>query len=43
MKYLLLASIVLALYIIFEIWRAPYLDDKGNVIRPTKKIKDLFK
>ncbi len=43
MKYLLLASLVLALWVVFELWRAPHLDENGNVIKPTKKIKDLFK
>jgi hypothetical protein len=27
----------------FEIWRAPQLDNDGNVIKPTKKFKDIFK
>lgn len=27
----------------YEIWRAPLLDDNYNVIRPTKTLKDLFK
>jgi len=30
-------------WLAFEIWRAPHLDEKGNVIEPTKKFKDLFK
>ncbi len=43
MKYLLIAVVVLILWIGFEIWRAPHLDENGNVIKPAKKIKDLFK
>ena len=30
-------------WLAYELWRAPYLDDNGNVIKPTKKFKDLFK
>lgn len=29
--------------IFYELWRAPQLDDNGNVIKPTKTFKDLFK
>lgn len=29
--------------IIYELWRAPQLDNNGNVIKPTKTFKDLFK
>jgi hypothetical protein len=43
MKYLLIGSVVFALWIAFEIWRAPVVDENDNIIRPTKKIKDLFK
>lgn len=43
MKYLLIAVVVLILWLAFELWRAPHLDENGNVIKPTKKIKDLFK
>jgi len=43
MKYLLLASLVLILWLAFELWRAPHLDENGKVIKPTKKLKDLFK
>jgi hypothetical protein len=43
MKYLFIASIILFLWMAFEIWRAPHLDDNGNVIKPAKKLKDLFK
>lgn len=43
MKYLLIAVVVLILWLAFELWRAPHLDENGNVIKPTKNIKDLFK
>jgi hypothetical protein len=43
MKYLLIIAVVFALWIAFEIWRAPVVDENDNTIRPTKKIKDLFK
>lgn len=43
MKYLLIASVVLILWVAFELWRAPHLDGDGKVIKPTKKLKDLFK
>jgi hypothetical protein len=43
MTYLFLSAVVLFLWIAFEIWRAPHLDENGNVIKPAKKITDLFK
>jgi len=43
MTYLFLAAVVLFLWIAFEIWKAPHLDENGNVIKPAKKITDLFK
>ena len=30
-------------WLAYEIWAAPLLDDDNNIIRPTKKLKDLFK
>ena len=37
--------IIIAIFgwLAYEIWRAPHLDDNGNVIEPTKTFKDLFK
>lgn len=29
--------------VFYELWRAPQLDDNGNIIKPTKTFKDLFK
>ena len=30
-------------WLAFEMWRAPMMDDDGNILRPAKKISDLFK
>jgi hypothetical protein len=43
MKYLLIIAVVFALWIAFEIWRAPVVDENYNTIKQRKKIKDLFK
>lgn len=29
--------------VVYEIWRAPLLDDDFKQIKPTKKLRDLFK
>lgn len=29
--------------IFYELWRAPYMDKDGNVIKQAKTFKDLFK
>lgn len=31
------------LWLAYEIWRAPLVDENYKVIRPTKTLKDLFK
>jgi len=31
------------IWIAYEIWRAPLLDDNYKVIRPTKTLKSLFR
>lgn len=31
------------IFVIYELWRAPQLDNNGNVIKPTKSFKNLFK
>lgn len=40
---LIIGTIILWVWIIYELWRAPQLDDKGRVIKPAKTLKDLFK
>ena len=34
---------VVFIWMAYEVWRAPYMDDKGNTVKPVKTIKDLFK
>ena len=35
--------VVAILWIAYEVWRAPLIDDDHNVIVPAKKFRDLFK
>jgi hypothetical protein len=36
--------IVVGLWLAFEVWRAPMIDEyTGRILRPTKKLSDLFK
>ena len=34
---------VMLIWMVYEMWRAPYMDDKGNTVKPVKTFKDLFK
>lgn len=40
---IIIGMIIVWVWVTYELWRAPQLDDNGNVIKPTKKFKDLFK
>jgi hypothetical protein len=31
------------LFIAYEMWRAPYMDDNGKITKEGRKISDLFK
>ena len=31
------------LFIAFEMWRAPHMDDNGKITKEGKKLSDLFK
>jgi hypothetical protein len=36
--------ISISLWLAFEIWRAPTIDERtGKTIKPTKKLSDIFK
>ena len=43
MEYLAIGIIGTALWLAFEIWRAPMVDKNDKIIIPAKKLKDLFK
>lgn len=42
MKILALFMIASALWTAFEIYRAPMMDESGRIIKPGKKLKDLW-
>ena len=43
MKILALALIASGLWIAFEMWRAPMVDQSGKLIKPGKKLSDLWR
>ena len=47
MTYIGISFILVAIWIAFEIWRAPLMEEKedGTLVtkRPTRKLSDLFK
>lgn len=42
MEYILIGVISSILWIAFEMYRAPEMDDNGNIIKQGKSLKDLF-
>jgi len=47
MIYLIIGMVGTFIWIAYEAWRAPHLEEKEDgsfkTIKPTKKLKDLFK
>lgn len=42
--YILIGVLGTFIWVTFEIWRAPHMDEQtGRILKPTKKINDLFK
>ena len=35
--------VVSVLWLSYEAWRAPLVDHNNKIIKPTKKLRDLFK
>lgn len=35
--------IIVFVWMVYEVWRAPYMDDNGNILKKEKTFKDLFK
>lgn len=42
-EYLAIGMIGTGLWMAFEIWRAPMMDENSRIIKEGKKLKDLFK
>jgi hypothetical protein len=42
MKFVALFMIISGLWIAFEIYRAPMVDNQDKIIKPGKKLKDLW-
>jgi hypothetical protein len=40
---LIIILIIIFIWLAYELWRAPLLDNHFNTIIPTKKLSDLFK
>jgi hypothetical protein len=44
MKYMIIGLIISIIWVGFEMWRAPMMDEEtGRVIKPGKKLKDLWR
>ena len=43
MTYFIIGIIGTFLWMVYEFYRAPMMDENGNVIKEGKKLKDLFK
>jgi hypothetical protein len=43
MEYILFGIISTFIWIGFEMWRAPMMDENGRIIKEGNKLKDLFK
>lgn len=43
-QYIGIAILGIFIWMCFEFWRAPYMDEKtGKILKPAKKLSDLFK
>jgi hypothetical protein len=43
MIYFIIGIIGAALWVAFEMWRAPMMDDNGKITKPGKKLSDLWR
>jgi hypothetical protein len=43
MEYIAIGMIGTGLWMAFEIYRAPMMDENGKIIKEGKKLRDLFK
>jgi hypothetical protein len=43
MEYLIIGIVGTYLWIAYEMWRAPQMDDNGRIVKPGKKLSDLWR
>lgn len=43
MIYFIIGIVGTILWMAFEMWRAPMMDDNGRITKPGNKLSDLFK
>jgi hypothetical protein len=43
MKFIGLFMVITGLWMAFEVYRAPMMDENGRVIKPGKKLSDLWR
>lgn len=43
MKYMIIGLIISIIWVGFEMWRAPMMDDNGRITKPGRKLKDLWR
>ena len=43
MMYIAIGIIGTIIWMAFEMWRAPMMDDDGKITKPCNKLSDLFK
>jgi hypothetical protein len=43
MYYFLIGIVCTSLWVIYEFYQAPMMDENGRIIKEGKKLKDLFK
>jgi len=43
MIYFIIGMVLAAIWIAFEMYRAPMMDDYGRITKPGKKISDLWR
>lgn len=42
-KIAIIAYLVFIIWMAYEVWRAPLVDENGNIIMPIKTFKDILK
>ena len=43
LTFILVLIVASVLWLVYEAWRAPLVDHNDNIIKPAKKLRDLFK